>query len=98
MVGLQRFTEQLDSLVKKIPNSSLRCFVLHMALWHAVVTHLQLKKVLQCKRIKEQQVNKKFDNIKPTQLPVLNISTDNTTVAVMMDLAQFNVEEEYIYA
>lgn len=43
-------------------------------------------------------MNKKFDDIKPTQLPVLNISTDNTTVAVMMTLAQFNVEAESIYA
>lgn len=37
-------------------------------------------------------MNKESDNIKPTQAPVLNKSIDNTSAAVIMTLAQCNVE------
>lgn len=40
-------------------------------------------------------MNKESDNIKPTQSPVLNKSTDSTA-AVIMTLAQCNVEQESV--
>lgn len=58
-------------------------------------THLRLETDLQYKHIKEQHVNKTFDNIKQTQGPVLNQNTDSTTAAVTVVLvAHFNLELE----
>lgn len=41
-------------------------------------------------------MTKRSDNIKPKQAAVLNKNTDNITAVVMM-LAQFNVDPEYLY-
>lgn len=42
------------------------------------------KNILPQKCIWEQRVNKKYDNIKPKQPPVLKKNTDDTTAAVKM--------------
>lgn len=78
-------TIQVIWLLKDLQHKCL--FLKHCSPWKRK-PHLRLKPDMQYKRISEQHVNKKFGNIKPTH-------TDNSTAAVTMTLAQFNLELVY---